>query len=153
LKNDNIDDAVKSIMETSHLFRTLDDEGRRQMLECSRLIEFEAGNEIIREGSTGEGFYIIQHGNVEVSIERNCRKVFLAKLGPGAVVGEISLLAGVPRTATVTSLESSSAVYFCSDKIRDIIEDNAKVKQLLDKLKNHRAVDTVEKIIRDKAIS
>src|ERR1700682_492760 len=54
---------------------------------------------IIREGTPGERFYLIDHG--EVSVLKN--GVEVARLGPGDYVGEISLLKQVPTTATVVA--------------------------------------------------
>ncbi len=57
-----------------------------------------AGTMIVDQGQTGTEAFIILSGSV--SVKRNGRKI--AQLGPGAIVGELSLLDHGPRTATVT---------------------------------------------------
>ena len=61
-------------------------------------VDMEAGSLLADQGQTGREAFVILAGSV--SVRRNGRKV--AALGPGAIVGELSLLDHGPRTATVT---------------------------------------------------
>jgi CRP-like cAMP-binding protein len=68
--------------------------------ECDELA-VRAGTELTREGARGREFMVIVEGHAKVT--KNNRTV--RKLGPGDFLGEIALLADVPRTATVTTEE------------------------------------------------
>ncbi len=71
----------------------------------TKLVRFAAGQEIFREGSVGREMYIVRTGRVRVSISKEGRSVPITELGKGCSVGEMSFIAGIPRTATVTALE------------------------------------------------
>ncbi len=67
-------------------------------------------NEIIfREDEPSENFFIILSGNVEIFSEKNNQ--LIATLGEGEFFGEISLLTGTPRTATVRSLTADTLLF------------------------------------------
>jgi CRP/FNR family transcriptional regulator, cyclic AMP receptor protein len=61
-------------------------------------IDVSAGTVLADQGQTGREAFVVLRGSV--SVRRNGRKI--ATLGPGAIVGELSLLDHGPRTATVT---------------------------------------------------
>jgi CRP-like cAMP-binding protein len=61
--------------------------------------QFPTGAVAVREGETGELFHVIVTGSAAVSVRGEPRP----SLGPGDCFGEIALLRGIPRTATVTA--------------------------------------------------
>jgi CRP/FNR family transcriptional regulator, cyclic AMP receptor protein len=63
-------------------------------------IKHKAGTVVAHEGDPGVGLFIITDGSTDVTVGGKR----LAKLGPGDFFGEIALLDGGPRTATVTAL-------------------------------------------------
>jgi len=73
---------------------------KKELQAVSRLvtpIQVKAGKVLTKEGDAGREFMIIASGTA--TVRRKGRK--LASLGPGDFFGELALLAGVPRTATV----------------------------------------------------
>jgi MFS family permease len=63
-------------------------------------LEVAAGIAVVRQGDSGDRFYVVDSGTV--AVEADGREV--ARLGPGECFGEIALLHGAPRMATVTAL-------------------------------------------------
>ncbi len=82
------------------MFATLPMTAVEQLAEDLVPVVVPAGRPLLREGEVGDRFYVIDEGHAEVSqAGRTVRTI-----GPGAYVGEIALLRGVPRTASVTAL-------------------------------------------------
>jgi len=71
---------------------------------------YEAGDVIFKEGSEGSSMFIIHSGEVEVSSIKNKQKVVYAILSQGAIFGEMALIDGAPRSATVTALKHTTCV-------------------------------------------
>jgi CRP-like cAMP-binding protein len=65
---------------------------------------FEDGEIIVKEGASGSEMYIIQEGQVAVTREIGDQEMVLATLERGTFFGEMSLLEGLPRSATVRAV-------------------------------------------------
>jgi CRP/FNR family transcriptional regulator, cyclic AMP receptor protein len=88
------------MLKAARLFEGLSKKEVGEVARRSKEIEHSAGEEIIREGAKGVGFHLILAGRARVT--RNGRK--LRELGPGDSFGDISLIDGGPRTASVFAL-------------------------------------------------
>jgi CRP/FNR family transcriptional regulator, cyclic AMP receptor protein len=71
---------------------------------------YATGDDIVREGEVGSQMYIVQSGHVAVLKQVGEREVEIAVLGKGDFFGEMSLLEGLPRSATVRALEATSVL-------------------------------------------
>lgn len=86
--------------------------------------KFARGEVIIHQGDPGECFYILTSGVARVSVvAANGREITLDFLEAGAVVGEIAVLDGQDRTATVIAHEAATAMRLDRAAIRDIIAE------------------------------
>jgi Fe-S-cluster-containing dehydrogenase component/CRP-like cAMP-binding protein len=67
-----------------------------------RLLAYSNGEEVMREGEWGGNtFYVVIEGKADVYIDNAGSQLKVAEVSPGDIVGEMSILAGVPRSATV----------------------------------------------------
>ncbi|HSU65867.1 MAG TPA: cyclic nucleotide-binding domain-containing protein [Tepidisphaeraceae bacterium] len=90
------------ILSTVPLFSKLPLDERTEVEKLLKTQEYPANRPIVWLGEQGEDFYIVKHGKVVVSCpDESGKEVVLGQLGPGQFFGEISLLDGGPRTATV----------------------------------------------------
>jgi putative ABC transport system ATP-binding protein len=81
------------------LFKTLTPRQLTDIAEKMTKRHYDAGDTIIRKGDPGEDFFLVSEG--EVDVIRADREV--ARLGPGNFFGEVSLISGEPRNATVVA--------------------------------------------------
>jgi len=84
------------------------------------VVEVPAGTELIREGESGREFFAIAEGEVEVSQAGRP----IATEETGDVFGEIALLHGIPRTATVTATEPSRLFVVDQRAFRSLLADS-----------------------------
>jgi CRP/FNR family cyclic AMP-dependent transcriptional regulator len=68
---------------------------------------FEAGRNVMTIEQPGEAVYVILHGSVKIHIEQGERDVILAILGAGDLLGEMSLIDSIGRSASAVTLEST----------------------------------------------
>ena len=87
-------------------------------------IDFPAGKELTREGSPGREFFLLLEGTADV--RRDGRKI--AALGPGDFFGEIALISGVPRTATVITSSPVRALVVTDRAFRSLLKSNSQVQ-------------------------
>ena len=91
------------------------------MAEQNKAGKFEPGQIILRENTPGDSAYIIFSGKVEISKIIEGQRVVLDRLGPGSIFGEMSLLDGRPRSATVTAVEPSRLSVVTSARFQAIL--------------------------------
>ena len=112
--------APVEVLQRVRLFADLD---RREIEQIARLFKgrsFPAGETIIREGTGGAAFYVIETGEAAVTIGGEPR----ATLGPGEYFGEIALLDEGSRIATVTAATELSCYGLTLWEFKPLVEAN-----------------------------
>ena len=82
---------------------------------------FQAGQVVLREGSTGRELYLIVQGQVEVVRGGDAEEMVLARRGPGDFFGEMALVEASPRFATVRALEPTRLLEFSERDLRSVL--------------------------------
>src|SRR5205085_4940773 len=85
------------VLKKVPLFGGLDDRELEQIAATMRERRFSAGDTVTQEGAGGAGFFVVEQGEAEVSVEGEPR----GTIGAGDYFGEIALLTGSDRTATI----------------------------------------------------
>ena len=71
---------------------------------------YKKGETVVKEGEQAVAFFVIIQGKVEVTHQTGSRSSKLNALGPGEAFGEMSLLDGGPRAATVKALDDTKCL-------------------------------------------
>jgi cAMP-dependent protein kinase regulator len=95
---------LSNLMATSAIFKPLDAEQRKSLIEKFKSREVPANEKILEEGQAGDGLYMLLSGRAEVSKKVDNQRKVLAHLKTGDVFGEMSLLSDQPVTATIKTL-------------------------------------------------
>jgi CRP/FNR family cyclic AMP-dependent transcriptional regulator len=81
------------------LFSGLSKRHLRKIAGLAKIVEFSPGEIVAQYGEPGDAFHVVIHGRARVLGQNRAR----SSLGPGGFFGEVALLDGGPRTATVTA--------------------------------------------------
>lgn len=127
----------------STLFGLLDEPGQLRLVAVARVEKHDAGGVVVKQGDSGDAFFIVSSGKLEVLFEEDGRSRTIASLDRGAFFGEMAALLGEPRTATVKAVTPVSLLRFEMPQVKDIIRDYPAVWQVLVKLALKRGEDNL----------
>jgi len=125
---DHIDSPLPrllSILKESDLFADLTPAEMSEVIILLRMIRTQKGFEIIRQGDSWDSFYVIISGRVSVKVKKGSKLVKIAELGKGEFFGEMALLVNQPRTATITSEETSELLVLKKPEFDSILMKHA----------------------------
>lgn len=93
-----------------------------EAVETSEIVNVRAGETIINEGDDGNDIYVIRVGSMVVEKEIGGKPVFLSYLPAGSYVGEMTLIAGGMRTATVKAAIKSEVIKIQGDAFKKVLD-------------------------------
>ena len=134
----------------SPLFEVLNETERNALIKEMELEQHEEGAVIISEGEPGTSMFVISSGEVKVYTRGSAQQtgsVYLAKLGEGDFFGEVSVLTGKPRTATITAAAPTELLRLDKDKLDNALSKYPGIRKVLDDFYKKRAKHTVEAMI------
>jgi len=123
----NQKDEILSGLRNSHLFEVLTEEELGRCAENAVLRPFAAGEIAVRQGATGSSLFFVLRGEVEVEVDGT----EVACLGRGRMFGEMSLLTGEPRKATVRARCETVLAEVPKTAVAELLETNDKLMDML----------------------
>jgi uncharacterized membrane protein len=104
------------------MFALLDEVERDALSQLLEIKTFDKGQTIFNFGDAGDSLYIIRSGTVQIFVENyQGDKIILRENQPGDLFGDISLLDGGPRTATVVATEDTECLVLDRDQLLELI--------------------------------
>ena len=119
------DGARARLIDGVEVLGSLSDEQRAQLVTSSQTMLYEAGQTIVREGDPGASMFVVRRGEAAVTLAGAAGE--LARHGEGGFFGEMSLLTGDPRTATVTAVTDCELIEIGAEAFRRVVLADAAV--------------------------
>ncbi len=136
-----------NILDRIPLFHDLAPEQRQGLAALFELRHVESQKPVVWIGELGDEFYLIQSGRVSVCYpDADGKETTLAVLGANNFFGEISLLDGGPRTATVRTLEPTDLLVLGRDAFHQFVRQNPEAAVRMMTVLGHRQRETVDKL-------
>ena len=114
--NREVIDRIKEIP----LFSSCTQKELRAVAAVARETHFRPGQEICSQGKVGVGLHVVLSGDVKVIVDGRTRR----RMGPGSFFGEISLLDGGPRSATVEASSDVEMLVIPAWGFKKMLQDN-----------------------------
>lgn len=135
---------IKNAIQHNALFSSLDDDEQEQLFDVMNNATYEPSEVIIEQGDEGELFYIIDEGSVDVYKDGK----LVNKIGEGGSFGELALIYGTPRAATIKASSKNGCKCWTINRLtfRKVLMDatTAKRKKYESFLQNVRILETLD---------
>jgi CRP-like cAMP-binding protein len=111
------------------LFKGFTLDGARMLLDCGEVKEYSPGEVLLKEGDNPTFVLLVLTGKMQVFVERQQRDLVLTDGGPGTILGELAVLCGIPRSASVRANEKSAVLQWSAAAFRSLLLRDAFLSQ------------------------
>ena len=125
---------LREKLARQELLAPLDEEQKNRLLDHARLVRFGRGEKVIRQGGEGCSMFVILHGDVDVVIHANGTDTTVATLHPGETFGEMCLLTGEKRSATVLAKNDCELWEIDRAHLQPLIQENQALAERLSEI-------------------
>lgn len=133
---------VAWMLSRFELFASLSQDQLLRLARYVSLRRYEEGELVIEKDDAGDAFFLIYSGGVEVTAPGLLGfEKLITRLGPGEFFGELALLLGQPRAATVVCTEASELFVLMSADFARLVEGEPEVGALVKQIAKARFED------------
>ncbi len=141
-KEQEIHNTARILLREQPLFKTLTDGQLDALLPRGRQVHFGRGEKLIQQGEEGDSMFILVSGEANVVVERGGFPVHVASLRGGECFGEMSLLTGERRSASVLAHTDCEVVEIGKTVLARSLKENPELLAKLSELLAKRQMDT-----------
>lgn len=130
-----------SVLHEVDFLRDLPEAAMQHLATTTERRMYAAGEVVIVEGSGGEELFVVESGEVEIVVARGgTSTVRIATVGPGRFFGEMSLMTGEKRRATVRTLRETVLLVVSKHDLQPILESHPAIAQRISEVLAEREV-------------
>ncbi|MCP4230693.1 MAG: mechanosensitive ion channel [bacterium] len=124
-----------------------------KLAEKVKLNAYAAGEALTRQGDEGDAFFIVKSGEVKVSVAEGRREVDIGRFGEGYFFGEMSLLTGERRAATITALVDTEVIVIDKAAFNEILHNKPSIAKAMSKVIEKRKQQIADKALDEDEVT
>jgi small-conductance mechanosensitive channel/CRP-like cAMP-binding protein len=133
---------LSELLRRQPIFQSLEEAERERLVEGSHSLRFGRGELIIEQGASGDSMFVLLRGEATVSIQSNGQSSRVAGLRGGDCFGEMSLLTGAPRSATVIAQTDCDVLEIQKSLLAEFLQTRPELSRTLSELLARRQMET-----------
>ena len=114
---------------TFPLFKGFTPNGTKRLLDAGMVKEHPAGQVLLKEGDSSDFVLLVLSGKLEVFVEREGKDLVLTEANPGTILGELAMLCGIPRSASVRAKADSAVLEWPDEAFRTMLVRDPSLSQ------------------------
>lgn len=145
LLEDHGESRIRALLEGVDFLRSLTPAEHQILVAHTRLLMYAPGEKVFSQGDPGETFYLIKSGRLKVQVCDSQNECYLTReMGPGEFFGEMALLTGEPRSATVEALSDVELLTLDKQALRELLQANPAVDREISEVLARRQLTTAQ---------
>ena len=109
------------LMPTFPLFKGFTANGAKRLLDSGEVKQHQAGAVLLKEGDSADFVLLVLSGKLEVFIDREGQHLVLTEAEPGDILGELAVLCGIPRSASVRAKDNAAVLEWSDEAFRTLL--------------------------------
>ncbi len=141
---------MKNPLARIEFFADLPEEELDRILAQLDVVSLKSGEILFHEGDPGEHMYIVTHGDLEILMAPNTdNELILNRVPEGEYIGEMSLVTGAPRTASVRARGEVALLSMSRTQLMDLLHQHPQMASTMVNVLSHRLDNTNVATFRD----
>ena len=116
-----MNEEYAEMIRTFPFFKGYTLQGAQMLLGYGEVKEYSKGDVLLKEGENPTFVLVVLKGGMQIFIEREGREMVLNEAGPGTILGELAVLASIPRSSSVRASEKSEVLHWSAKAFRDLL--------------------------------
>jgi CRP-like cAMP-binding protein len=117
------------LITTFPLFKGFTTNGTKRLLDAGNVKDHAAGQVLLKEGDSSDFVLLVLSGKLEVFVEREGKDLVLTEAAPGTILGELAMLCGIPRSASVRAKADSAVLEWPDEAFRTLLVRDPSLSQ------------------------
>jgi small-conductance mechanosensitive channel/CRP-like cAMP-binding protein len=141
-----LSEFTRQSLRKKPFFQCLDEQQTDSLISEADLCWFGRDEKIIEQGADGDSMFVLVRGSAEVYVQRNGHPAMVATLGSGDYFGEMSLLTGEKRSATIIASTDCEVLRIEKPIIAPLLQNNSTLMQRLSEMLAQRRIENESKL-------